>query len=106
MTQKDVPMNTHKIAHNTPSKEKQRIPLLDLLALLEVAPAATFMFMAFNLNRLKLDIRSKALLTKALSAAEAGVVGIDSTKAHREEDKLEFVASSCLAVWIGFAPAG
>lgn len=95
-------MKIHKMAHNIPSKEKQNNlynPFLDLPERLEVAevlPEATLTFRAFNLSLLKLDIRSKALFTRTLSAAEAGVAGIDSIKAHRAEEKLEFVASSCI----------
>lgn len=86
------------MAHNTPSKEKHKI-LIGLLELLEVAevllPVATFAFPAFNLILRKLEIRSKALFTKALSEAEAGVVGIESTKSQRAEENHEFAPSSC-----------
>lgn len=92
----DVPINIHKMAHNRPSNEKKKNPLLHLTELLEVAeilPAATFMFLLFILTLLKLDIRSKARF--ALSEAEAGVVGIDSTKDQRAEENQESVPS-CL----------
>lgn len=94
----DVPINIHKMAHNRPSNEKKKNPLLHLIKLLEVAevlPAATFTFLLFILTLLKLDIRSKARFTRALSEAEAGVVGIDSTKAQRAEENPESVPS-CL----------
>lgn len=81
----------HKMAHNAPNIDKNKnLLLLLLLLLLPVAcllitassPLATFKF----LSLLKLDIRSKARFTKGFSEAEAGVVGIDSTKAHRDEE--------------------
>lgn len=68
----------------------------ELLEVASALPAATFRFRAFILTLLKLDIRSKALLTKALSEAEAGVVGIDSTKDQIAEENQESVPSSCL----------
>lgn len=52
----------------------------------EPLPAVTFVLLAIILILLKLDIRSKARFTKAFSDADAGVVGIDSTKDHRAEE--------------------
>lgn len=88
------PINTHKMAHSTPSMDKHKKPLLLLLLLpLRTAPATPLpppplklLVLPFNLSRLKLDIRSKARFTNGLSEADAGVVGIDSTNAHKEEE--------------------
>lgn len=80
-------INTHRIAKIIPRTEIKKNPLL-LLAFLAVAtplPAEILVFVAFILTLLKLDIRSKARFTKAFSEADAGVVGIDSTKAQRAE---------------------
>lgn len=85
-----VPINIQKMAQNAPKIDNKNKPLL-LPVLLTVAaslPAATFAFLLFNLTRLKLDILSKARLTRGLSAADAGVVGIDSTNAHSAEENL------------------
>lgn len=83
-----LPINIHKTAHNTPRIDIIKNPLLlpaCLLVTLLSGPA-TSLFLAFNLTLLKLDIRSNARFTKGFSDAEAGVVGIDSTKAHKEEE--------------------
>lgn len=84
------PINTHRIAHNTPRIENKKNPLF--IPVLLLAPVSGFrtatlvlrVFRVFSLNLLKLDIRSKARLT--FSEADAGVVGIDSTKAHKLEE--------------------
>lgn len=91
-----VPINTHKIAHKAPIIERKMNPLFPpvLLPVSETLPAETISFLAFSLTLLKLDIRLKARLTKGVSAAEAGVVGIDSTKAHKAEEILLVTASS------------
>lgn len=98
----NVPINIHKTAHITPNNEKQKNPALNLLKLLEVAealpPATTFIFLALILTLLKLDILSKARFTRAVSEAEAGVVGIDSTNDQRLDENQEPVPSSCLTV--------
>lgn len=93
-----VPISAHKMALTTPITEMYNNPLLVVPVLLIVSaplPAETFVFLRFTLTRLKLDIRSKARFTKAFSAADAGVVGIDSTNAHSaEENRLAAPPSS------------
>ena len=61
-------------------------PLFQPVLLAAPLTAETSVFLAFNLNLLKLDIRSKARFTKGFSDAEAGVVGIDSTNDHKAEE--------------------
>jgi hypothetical protein len=92
------PTNTHKIAHKTPIIDNKTNPLFPpvLLALAAPLPASTLMFLTFILILLKLDIRSKALLTKGFSEADAGVVGMDSTKPHKAEDNQPLAASPSL----------
>lgn len=73
-------MNTQKMAHKAPTTDKRRKPLFPIpffaaVTLLVVTDVA------LNLIRLKLDIRTKVLLSGP-SQAEAGVEGIDSSKAH------------------------
>lgn len=101
-TLRNVPINIHKTAHITPNNEKQKNPALNLLKLLEVAealpPVTTFIFLALILTLLKLDILSKARFTRAVSEAEAGVVGIDSTNDQRLDENQEPEPSSCLTV--------
>lgn len=83
-----VPINIHKMAHKAPKIDKSKNPLLLLACLLVTAaasPPATLGFLAVILILLKLDIRSKARFTNGLSEADAGVVGIDSTKAHKDD---------------------
>ena len=80
------PISTHNMAQSTPITEIKKNPLLlPALLLLDSAPfpTETFVFLTFILTLLKLDIRSKARFTKAFSEADAGVVGIDSTKIGR-----------------------
>lgn len=79
------PTNTHKIAHSIPRIVKKKNPLFIPVRLAPVPglPMATLVFRVFSLNLLKLDMRSKARLT--FSEADAGVVGIDSTKDHKLE---------------------
>lgn len=106
------PINTHRMAHNTPRIENKKNPLFIPVLLAPVSglrlPTATlvlrvFMFRLFNLSLLKLDIRSKARLT--FSEADAGVVGIDSTKVHKlEENQLEEPPPS-FAFWFSFVSA-
>lgn len=85
-----APINTHKMANNAPTIEKRKnLPFLLLPLLLvmrdEELILETVVLFIFNLLLLKLGIRSKSndWLT---SAADAGVVGIDSTKAQRAEE--------------------
>lgn len=83
-----VPINIHKMAHIAPKIDKSKNPLLLLACLLVTAaasPPATLGFLVVILILLKLDIRSKARFTNGLSEADAGVVGIDSTKAHKDD---------------------
>jgi hypothetical protein len=63
---------------------RKKNPLFRIVS--EPLPAVTFVLLAIILILLKLDIRSKARFTKAFSDADAGVVGIDSTKDHRAEE--------------------
>jgi hypothetical protein len=84
-----VPISAHKMAHNTPITEMNNNPLHLLPALLIVSVllrAETVVLLTFTLSRLKLGIRSKARVTKTFSAADAGVVGIDSTTDHSAEE--------------------
>lgn len=88
------PIQIHKKAHKAIriGKKRNETPFLPALFIVAVSlPAATMVGLIFTL--LKLDIRFKARFTKGFSAADAGVVGIDSTKAHRAEEKL-FVGTS------------
>lgn len=82
-----APINTHKMANNAPTIEKRKnLPfLLPLLLVMrdEELILETVVLFIFNLLLLKLGIRSKDSLT---SAADAGVVGIDSTKAQKTEE--------------------
>nr|GMD85120.1 hypothetical protein Iba_chr14aCG21260 [Ipomoea batatas] len=104
----EVPSNTHNIAaHNTPSTNTHKKPLIDLPEFLEVLPDALFMFLAVTLDALfmflaitldLLDVCSNAKSAGGLSAAEAGVAGIDSRLPHRAEENLEFVAPSSLVI--------
>jgi hypothetical protein len=105
-----LPTNTHKMAHKTPTIDNKTNPLF-LLALLTLAAplaattlilltfilillaASTLMLLTFILILLKLDIRSKALLTNGFSEADAGVVGMDSTKPHKAEENQPSAAS-------------
>lgn len=99
------PINTHKIAHSTPRIEKKKNPLFIPVRLAPVPGlrTATLVFRVFSLNLLKLDMRSKARLT--FSEADAGVVGIDSTKAHKlEENQLAELPPS-FALWFSLVPA-
>lgn len=88
------PDKTHKMAHNAPRIDKIRKPLLVPPALFEFAARSLLirlsllilLFLTFSLILLKLDIRSKALFTKGVSQADAGVVGIDSTNVHKAEE--------------------
>lgn len=89
------PIQIHKKAHKAIIIEKKRKGTPFLLALFKVVvslPAATMVGMIFTL--LKLDIRFRARFTKGFSAADAGVVGIDSTKAQRAEENLFVVTPS------------
>lgn len=89
------PTKTHKKAHKAIriGKKRNENPFLPAFFVVAVSlPAVMFVCLIFTL--LKLDIRFKARFTKALSAADAGVVGIDSTKAQREEEKLLVETSS------------
>lgn len=87
----NVPTETHKKAHKatrTGKKRKQNPFLLPALFIVVVSLPAAAVFACFILilTLPKLDIRSRARF--AFSAADAGVVGIDSTKAQRAEEKL------------------
>ena|ERR1044072_615917 len=94
------PIETHKKAHRATriGKKRNEIPFMPAFFLVEVSlPAAMLVFLIFTL--LKLDIRFKARLTKAFSAADAGVVGIDSRKDHiAEENLLEVSVESSTVV--------
>lgn len=87
-----APINTHKMAHNAPRTEKRKNPpfLLLLLVLLlirvEESTGETVVLFILILLLPKLDTRSNVRLTRPFSAAEAGVVGIVSTKAQRAEE--------------------
>lgn len=102
------PINTHRMAHNTPRIENKKNPLFIpvLLAPVSGLPTTTLVlrvFRVFSFNLLKLDIRTKARLT--FSEADAGVVGIDSTKAHKlEENQLAELPPS-FALWFSLVPA-
>ena len=97
------PINTHRMAHNTPTIENNKNPLFIPVLLapvtgLSTATLALRVFSVFSFNLLKLDIRSKARLT--FSEADAGVVGIDSTNAHKlEENQLAESPPAFVAVW-------
>lgn len=82
-----VAIKTQKMAQSaTRTGRKKKLLFLPALLASELLPAVTLALTLFILNLLKLDIRSKARFTKAFSEADAGVVGIDSTKAHRAEE--------------------
>lgn len=89
------PIETHKNAHKAIriGKKRNETPFLPALFTVAVSlPAAILVGLIFTL--LKLDIRFKARPTKGFSAADAGVVGIDSTKAQRAEENLLVVLTS------------
>lgn len=67
-------------------KKMNPLFLLEHFVVSESLPVETLAFTTFILILLKLDIRPKARFTNAFSAADAGVVGIDSTKDHMAED--------------------
>lgn len=78
----DAASKSHNIAKTIPITEKLNIPPTNFCTRLrEVEVGLPAGHIVFNLP--KLDMRSKALFTRAFSEAEAGVVGIDSTKDHR-----------------------
>lgn len=103
------PINTHRMAHNTPRIENKKNPLfIPVLLLAPVSGLRTAtlvlrVFRVFSLNLLKLDIRTKARLT--FSEADAGVVGIDSTKAHKLEENQLAEPPPSFALWFSLVPA-
>lgn len=92
------PIETHKKAHKAIriGKKRNETPFLPALFIVAVSllPAAMLLSVGLIFTLLKLDIRFKARFTKGFSAADAGVVGIESTKAHRAEDNLLVLTSS------------
>ena len=88
----EAAMNTQNRAQTKPITEKLNIPPKNFGTLLPQVAGSTATVLVFNLP--KLDIRSKALFTRAFSEAEAGVVGIDSTNDHRAAENQESVPSS------------
>ena len=94
-----VPRETHKKAHKAIiiGKKRNENPFLPTLFVVAVSlPAAVFVGLILIFTRLKLDIRFKARFTRAFSAADAGVVGIDSTKDQRAEENLLVATSSAM----------
>lgn len=79
-------IRTQNIAISAPITERMMNPPLFIPPFHVAAPPLpAFVFNAFILILLKLDILTNARFTNAFSEADAGVVGIDSTKDHRAE---------------------
>lgn len=93
------PIETHKKAHKAIriGKKRKETPFLPALFIVVVSIPAV-MSVGFIFIMLKLDIRFKARFTKGFSAADAGVVGIESTKAQRADDNLLVVATSSIVL--------
>ncbi len=72
--------------------------LLTVAASVPAGAAAALVLLMLRFNLLKLDIRSNARFTKGLSAAAAGVVGIDSTNDHRADESELVPPTSCLVL--------
>lgn len=90
-------MNTQKMAHKAPTIDKTNKPLF-LIRFLATVTLLAVTDVPLNLIRLKLDIRTKVLLSGP-SQAEAGVEGTESSNAHIADENWLLVSPPFWHSW-------